>query len=66
MMKVYTENVYCINCPHRYPMGQWKKRAWDPEFYNRFLCLNEKDPKEIILHPSLDAPDWCKLPDVIE
>jgi len=63
-MKLYTDEVICLTCPHRQPLGQFYKQPWNPEYENRFLCLNESRPKEILLHPSLDVPDWCKLQDV--
>jgi hypothetical protein len=64
-MKLYTAEVTCKICPHRVPLGQFYKK-YDEEYYDRFLCLNESRPREILLHPSLDAPDWCKLEDVKE
>lgn len=65
-LKLYTEEVTCWICPNRCPMKDWYKDGWDDKYTDRFLCTNENPVKEIILHKSLDAPDWCKLPDVPE
>jgi hypothetical protein len=65
-MKLYTDEVTCLICPHRCAMKYLYKDEWNEEYEDRFVCTNETPAKEIKLHESIDAPDWCKLPDVTE
>ena len=62
-MKLYTEIVSCKSCPNRCKMSEFIG-LFNEAFRDRYLCINESPVKEILLHESLDAPDWCKLPDV--
>lgn len=70
-MKVYTEIVVCKGCPNRvemhtiykpYGMSVLPLGKESSDFMGRYLC-READYREIKLHESLDAPDWCPLPD---
>jgi hypothetical protein len=65
-MKVYTEIVVCKTCPNRAEMKDLYKPSWEPRFQDRYFCLAKDEEREIKLHDSLDAPDWCPLPDWVE
>jgi hypothetical protein len=62
-MKLYTELVICKTCPHRCEMKDLRKDGWDSKYENRFVCYEGDEEKEIKLHDTLEAPDWCPLQD---